>query len=423
MVIKDLSTFTIEETFEQIRIASVADRFLAFLIDFLIFSPVISLVVSYIYRTFRLSRYINTDFGIQVSLWTILIVAVAAISILINAIFISYYGATPGLKYLHLRIVSFGDSGFHNQKFHNINFSQAFLRSLLWWVCIFTFGIPFLEIFSHPLRRAIHERASDSLVVSLRKNGHSAPHPLEARFFKSWLRTFYISVAVLALIITTNEFLNIEASLKIISKNSDKVSQCRDDLKIADSKQGLDQVLSLYLVDKSLSNCLQEMAENTLWDETLIESSEERTLARLAMGILSQDRKNKYSQALCNDISNEKNKYISEECQIVKYLNDPSLDINKVLPLAQQTLSTSKVLHLISALNSQKWLKAISLIDDLNQVDLYKSYLEPKYVQAVWNLSQEYQKNIRSPASAGEQISDSEYQNIINKFKGKYGFR
>lgn len=425
MVIKDLSDSQNEFNQDKLKIAPVADRFLAIVIDFLIFSPLVALSLSFIYKSFRLSRYLSSSLEVQFSLWVVLLIGVVSISSILNAFFLSRFGATPGLKYLKLKVVAFEGQPTLGRHDRFISFSQALLRSLLWWGCLLTFGFPFLEIFSHPLRRAIHERASDSIVVTLRNEAHSLPHPIEVRFFTSWLKTFYISLGLLILLVSFNEYTNLNSQLTADDKQVVTVKSC-DQLQVEDrntlnTSKSMDLILATYILDPSLHDCVKEQAQSNLWNV----NPTDKTFSQLALGVLSLDKTNDYYKGLCHDKK-------SEACRISQFLSSEKLKINELLPYEEKGSLTLKVLHLRTSIDFKDWARAISIYEELQKSQISKTYLEPLYIQSVWNLrsDNDYQisgankKEERQPASQrNSALSKEEYEKIISKFKSRYGFK
>ena len=145
-----------------IPIAPVPDRLVALVLDFLIFSPVISLLIAGLIRQAK-THFILDAFSAEGSVAVFLVfVAVFFLTVLLQSTFLYFWQASPGQMFLQLRVVSYP----HYQE--KISINQCLIRSMLWSFGAILLAFPYLEILSHPLRRAFHERASDTMVVTLK---------------------------------------------------------------------------------------------------------------------------------------------------------------------------------------------------------------------------------------------------------------
>ncbi len=193
MVIPDLSVPQTQPHSQKSRppLASVSDRFLSFLLDFLLFSPFITLFTASLVRRAKESFLIHSSMD-EALVFSLLIVLIVVFSTSVfQAFFLFYFQATPGQMFSRLRVISFptGPS--------RLSLNQCLVRSFLWWTSGLAFFLPFLEILSHPLRRAFYERASDTLVITSKSQFDEGPHILESKFFSSWLRMSFLLLLAL----------------------------------------------------------------------------------------------------------------------------------------------------------------------------------------------------------------------------------
>lgn len=160
-------------------VAFVGDRFLALLLDFLIFSPVVSFFIAGILRQTKMYFLFNAQ-SVEGYVSILFMVGFGAVlTTFLHSVFLFFWQATPGQMFMQLRVYSYPVAR------GRLTYPQCLLRASLWSLSCLTFGIPFMEILSHPLRRAIHERASDTLVVTLKGQGDAGPLLLEEKFIST----------------------------------------------------------------------------------------------------------------------------------------------------------------------------------------------------------------------------------------------
>lgn len=143
------------------NLASPLDRLAATTVDCcMVLTPSILFLVSPLRKMMTESMLLQQEsqFAVIAALSVLLSVFVVW---LYQSVMISRYGATLGKLFVNLRVVQVGTN-------LNPRFGQASLRAIVWMAeCLFLF--PFLAVFSHQQRRAIHDRLSDTAVVSLKK--------------------------------------------------------------------------------------------------------------------------------------------------------------------------------------------------------------------------------------------------------------
>ena len=141
-------------------LAAPTDRMAAFVIDhFIILMPFVYLILAPFQRTMKESILFDNQWRFSESIfWAAL--SVFLVLILFQTLFVWLWGGTPGKALLGLRV--------QNVWGGKITLQQSFVRAFYWLVSCAVFGIPFLSTFSNLLRRPLHDRISDTVVVSLR---------------------------------------------------------------------------------------------------------------------------------------------------------------------------------------------------------------------------------------------------------------
>lgn len=401
MVFPDLSApeikFRQSPTKKLTPIASVTDRFVALILDFLIFSPVISLFLAGIVRNAKISFLINSSsqegliaFGLGVSLCLFLV-------ILLQTSFLYFLQATPGQIFLQLKVISYPDSK------PRLDFNQCFLRSFMWCTGFVFLGIPYLEIVGHPLRRAFHERASDTLVVTLKKNFDRGPFPLETNFIASWLRMCFLFLILLGSL----GFLKTYRALKLghYAKAGNPGSHCKELLTAEPvSASRMDMAVTLFLLGEISPQCLNQEADANLWNGEYL--NHEMSYLAKALASDSEPDQDKYFKKICENIN-------SSACIMARYLREEG---PKDLQFADQKLLISQLLLSEEKYFEKDFRASIKIIETMQKEPALKAALEKRYVRSIWSLN-ETNKLLKKQQGRFPSSDDSE---ILNSFKEKY---
>lgn len=380
-------------------IASVADRFLALVLDFLIFSPVISLLIAGLVRqtkTFFLVNPSSQEGSIAAGLVAVMAVFLTTV---LQAVFLYYWQATAGQVFLQLRVVTYP----HKQQRLTVN--QCLMRSFMWCSGFVLMGIPYLEVLSHPLRRAFHERASDTLVITLKRNPDEGPLPLESRFISSWLRMSFL----FALFFGTMGFIKTYHSLvggHFHEKESNSSFVCKEIIEPGlNGAARLDAALSLFLVNEISPECLAKEADVSLWSDPV----NPQGMAYLAKYLIvdSPAEQKKYFNKICKESR-------SSACAMARYMREDGKGADLVN--ADKELLTTKLLWSEEKYAKKDYAGSLKIINDLQSKPVLKAALEKRYVRSIWSMNEmEHSKDKnkgRRPASAGNKL--------IDLFKEKY---
>lgn len=402
MVIPDLSApQTIVSTVikKNVPIAPVADRVFAMVLDFLILSPVISLFIAGLMRQMKTLFLIDAHSQEGVVAMTLLIAAVFFLTVLIQTVFLFFFQATPGQFFLQMRVISFP----HGQT--RLSLNQCLVRSTLWCSGFMVLAIPYLEILSHPLRRAFHERASDTMVVTLKREFDDGPYPLESRFIAAWMRMSFLFLILFGVLTFFKTYHSLQAGLyKSKDQTEDVVCKETKALQVTGASR-VDAAIALFLMDQISAECLQKESDVVLWQM----NDETPEWAYLAKYLITNGKEqDSYLQQLCS-------KEDSLGCMLARHLdeNDDGFGLNF------ESTTSWTVQYLISEEKfiQQEYEESLKVISELRKEPMFKQGLEKKYVRAIWALN-ERQKELfesgRAPASANNVDS------LIEEFKDAY---
>ncbi len=402
MVMRDLSApeSRPQDHRDEIKIAFVGDRFLAAVFDFLIFSPVVSFCGAGFLKQIKTILLLDPRSNEAALMWMLLVGTSALIVVLLQSVFLFFWQATPGQRFMQLKVISYP------RRFESLTFSQALLRSLLWTLSAGFCGIPFLEVIGHPLRRAFHERASDTLVITLKEEYDRGPMFIEKKLVSSWMRMVFLTIGFAALLFGFRTYRSLaqETYFKNLSSESDvHCSRIPVDGYAQFHRQDL--AVALYLADEVSSECLNKEADQSLWNG----SDGDIAWAYLAKALITEDKteQDKYFTKVCE--------YKEREvCAIAQYLSDDENPDAAALRRGGLTSVSSRFLLMEDELKHKDYLSAIILIRDLQKESSLKPLMEKRYVQAAWSLNEEERGRGREPAS-------DDAQEVLHEFKEKFG--
>lgn len=422
MVFHDLSSLhsQSENKKKQLSIASPTDRLLACFLDFLILGPIVGLFTAVYLRELRSYAFYDVE-GLEVGITFFLMALIAILTTsLIQAIFLILGGASPGQRFLHLKVIPLDSSVVESSASPGISFSQAMLRTLTWWFALPLFLIPFLEVFSHPLRRAFHDRISDTVVICL-KGRDSRPNPSESRLLTSWMQMFSFGLfAIFILIINRIEDKTLEGNWSS-AKAQPVPSECAAvDLHSTDIRSRMDQALALYITENLSSRCLGREADFALWQR----QSRYYPLAYFIKSVISEDIQERggYQERICIDSK-------SEECILSKFWSSRSKSDSESLRKSGMQLAASRILMMEYSIQHKEFSSALALVNEfLNDPNLEEAVAK-SYVRLIWEIEKTYQPldgsrspaSKRNPSELGQtDLNSTELESALKAFKERF---
>lgn len=151
----------------DLTLARPLDRLAAAIVDvFIVIGPLYVLVSAPIKRGFTASTILGSESDLLLSAFLMLFSG-AAILIIYQTLSLYFFATTIGKRLFDLKVVPvFSES---------LGFWDYLLRSVVWVFELLLLGLPWLAVFSNSKRRPLHDRVSDSLVVSRTGFGVDAP--------------------------------------------------------------------------------------------------------------------------------------------------------------------------------------------------------------------------------------------------------
>ncbi len=307
----------------QFGLASPADRIAAGILDCSVLIPLVQLVQSPIRRW--IFESVLFDNGAQISTYRVInLILFVAIFVIYYSLMIYWRGQTLGKYFLKIQVIS-----YHGK----ISLAASFLRSFSLFTQFIFLAYPFLALWTHPLRRPIHDRLADTLVVSSNsQEGLSkVTHSFKLRLAFAFVFLLFISVG-------------------FFSKPKSDLREELDFL-IAEEcasfkEKTLNEMVELFLVKKIDSNCLEAKGKESIW------LNEDSVLAHFAVALAAGNNSQKSDQYLTESCPKEE-EYPDEMCLFIDWLFQPSLgtvdDPGSVLSLAHREGTFDFIKILVSA--------------------------------------------------------------------------
>ena len=284
-----------------IGLASPKDRLAAVILDVLLLLPLVRLIQAPVKREITEIFLLGGELPWFYQYFTF--GSFIVLFIFYHSLMIYWRGQTIGKMFFKIQVISY--NGY-------LSFSQCLLRSVLIIIECFLLGYPFMALFSHPLRRPIHDRVTDSLVIGL---SHSTGYP---GFKEKWKSRFVGNVLLIFILIFG---LNYK-----MGKNNDLVAL--DDKKhcqFMKQQKGSDteKFLELYLSHQISRPCLLEVARASLW------KGEKPDLAKFSLAFAlgnNGQQSNQYLRDICEGQSEQSLCFFSKWLLELDQVNDESLD-------------------------------------------------------------------------------------------------
>lgn len=395
MVYPDFSYQKREHRNESPAIAPVADRMLAFLIDFLILTPVFAFVTSGLLKNLRTSVLVQSESAASWMMWFSLIASWFAMLVLTEALFVFYRGATPGQSFLKLEVRPYPEGS-------SLDLMQSLGRSFVHWAS-FLFVLPVLAVYTHPLRRALHDRAFDTIVVTLKEPGDFGPIGLERNFFRSWSRLMAL-VGAIGLVGISN---GLRASYERVGGDVARESAwCEDVDGSWKGGERLDRATGLFVSGLISASCLEKEANAVLWKQ----DGTSKAFAELAKGLLNPEDEisRSYLDRVCESAAD------SEACAIAKFTSSTDPERGNILRKKGLGSLTARLLLVRETIDREQFASAAALIADLRQEALFDEYLAREEIRNIWKIKGKVQG--REPAS-------SDLREIVRDFEERYELR
>ncbi len=246
-------------------LAAPLDRLAAFMADFVLLVPLISLLVAPFRRRFEIAILLGDADAKVAALGSIALGAVVGL-VGYQTLFVNLWAATPGKRLLGLRVVSVWTGA-------RPSVSHSFLRSVTWCASLFFLLIPWVAVLSNRRRRPWHDRIADTEVVAVDPaRGVGEPDPREAAVASSLRAAGVFALCGFATSVLMNAPETGERrAAKAAAGNPFLCGQVTETHEEWLGREGtapprLDVALALFGADAVSERCLELEADYALWN-------------------------------------------------------------------------------------------------------------------------------------------------------------
>lgn len=314
--------------------ASAIDRFFSFVIDYLIFSPVVSFFLITIMRD-SVQIFRTQPLG-QESTVIILSLVVSYVFLFsgLQSLFIVYWGGTPGQVFLKLQ------THFENDR-HFI-WVRAFQRQVGFWFSFLFLGLPWMKVLLHKRHQTFYDRIADAEIITNKVGDNNL---LKFENEKSYWRSLYATIIIFVIGLSIGFIWNQQKKLAsgfYAYKHIENKNYLCNELTGVKLVERLQVAVTLNLVDKLSDDCLDQEADFVLWhglNAGVSSTSANLDLAYLAKSLTTADdeAERKYLKLVCDQNAKNLSCYLSrailksDTSELLSYLQTDSSFLSTVL--------------------------------------------------------------------------------------------
>ena len=378
MVIEDIHSQSKREKISEAQsqhnkfhLADPMDRAAAFIVDtFIILLPILMLSSAPFKRIIFSSILLDNNLDFAFSIFFGVIISILTI-VFYNSITTWLLGASLGKRFFGLRIVDVWTK-------KKPKLSVALLRAFSWWAGFFTFGFAFASIFTNSRRRALHDRISETMVVSEKYKAIGQPSIYESSIVKGVFSGFLAFVCVITLIIaidTHNDLSRHNEITDILEENGGLCSAVGKAYRewpenIESDTPRMEVAMALFAAGNIGEECLEAEAS------FIFRQDIENGLAYLAKAFVHSNRaklSDSYLQRVC-EIAKDSN-----ECQmseIVKLWDDEDWEkINLAFVKVDSTWPVYiQIWSIRNAINQGDFIFAKNRLNEIPNIESLKNF-------------------------------------------------
>lgn len=341
-------------------LAKPSERMAAGILDlFVVLMPAFVLISAPLKRGLTASLIVGAESDFL--LVSALMLALAIFTILFYQTFCIYrFGFTVGKRIIGLQVVSIFDD-------KQISAWNSFLRAGVWTLESLGLGLPWLSVFSNDLRRPLHDRLSDTIVIrSQARVGVGQPE----RWERSLVRGVYVifillfSLGGLIQIRALGEKMKIEHSLLSVANNNKDESECEivsQNVESEHEHNRLNMAMTLYAAGLADRSCLESEVEKEVANQVPMGA-----ITYLAQAFIYADEaevSNSYLDKVCTEAPG------SAECSmsqlVANWSNEDWSSVDSVLRSAPKGSGYLEIWGVRHYMKQAQYAAALKMLDEL----------------------------------------------------------
>lgn len=380
---------TLAEEIPQFELSAMArplDRLAAAIVDiFVLIVPVYILLSAPLKRVLTASFILGAESDF-VSMLLMMISLAMSLIIAYQSLAHYFFGATLGKVLFDLRVRPVFAGG-------KLGFGASFGRSFFWVCECLCFGLPMLSVFSNSKRRPLHDRISDTCVISIAHSGVKAPLHWE----RGLVRGFLGACILFGLMLATLQVRRILEKMKVEHGLAALIAREESDCEVVsrnfpedvedEGHSRLELAMSLYAAGLAERSCLEAELEREMARQ--LPAAGITYLAQAFVNADDAEVSNSYLDQVCEDspgtvecaMSKVVNKWSEEDWESVESLLGSAdqgsgyLEVWAVRHYMKQA-NYQEALNYLNALTSHRELVDFSLVQRVRA--LYDLFREPE---------------------------------------------
>lgn len=271
-----------------------------------------------------------------------------------------------------------------------LSHSQALKYSLWKTLGLFTFGFSYVGAFIDDKRRTLHEKMSDTVIVTKKQRHSPPPTEKEKQFFKGMLLPLHCLLLVAGLYVLVAIYQTAEKEIIDVNLEASLTPKCEwieNELEEAKEASRLQLAISLFLLNEIERGCLEKEAR------AAFEAGQELEEANMAFALLYPE---------------DKEKYISEACKIApgSFSCINSKEAKALFRKSYQVLWQAK-----ESLEANEFENSLSLLNQIKD-PYYKAKLGYVKFKSIWKLNSE--DVMKSISTYAELMGEDTYDKVIS---------
>jgi uncharacterized RDD family membrane protein YckC len=358
------------------QIAAPIDRLAAFVGEIPIFVPLVSVFLAPFRHDMAVAQLASSQLEMFYSIGG-MIGVVLGCWLTYQTLSIYFFGATPGKYFVGLRVVSIEDG-------QKPSLTMSFLRAISLCIEFLLCGFPWLASLSHPDRRVLHDRMSDTYVQVLDPHKASgAPLLIELQLARNMRAPGWALLSVLMAFVITHfnsekREVAIVADLEKTEQLCPAVSEAMK-LWVSDLNEHPSRIaaaLALYESEKIDENCLEKEAHFSLWRGL------DKDMGYLAQALAHSDDEKASEHYLARVCETRADGDACRLAQELKISNEET--IRK--PASTDSMNTDFMrLHAIRFLHDQHQPeKALQLVEESSNSQNFYEFLTLERLKILW---------------------------------------
>jgi uncharacterized RDD family membrane protein YckC len=303
------SVFKNQKWQKQGSISTVQERILALFLDVILHLPFLYLILAASQRKLNILAQTGREGYQYAFLMSQNVILIVLSSMIFQILYLKFQATTPGKRALKLKVISLNGDGLTDRLTDRLTWGQCIVRSVLWWLEVATLGFGFLEILSQTSRRPVHDRAAETMVISVKQRTVPLPSESELVFVRAFLFTFFFAILGWLAGFVSDQNFKIKNGLignsklledqgLLCSKISELAGQAARD--VDSTADRMDFATSLYMLGQIDNSCFEREVDYSFTRlNSEMNSADLSYFGRALLAVSKSEEQKEYIEKIC----------------------------------------------------------------------------------------------------------------------------